>query len=369
MKRVLIVAPTLPPSNSPEALLAWRLVNALAEAQYEIKLLTGAHTYSAFPEFHPHIEIAQSFRHWSIFELIQVFPQIIQWRPQIIHLIPPQKLTLMWKTLPHMIKAYGHQLSIKVLSSFWQIPIELSGPYLSANDMITVANRGQMHHFSSNCRSEPRMELLGLINDQFAFRPTDQILPDNFTPFLFVPGSLKEYNDPNASLEVCLEILQKNPAWRIASSFSPSDLGFRREQEWRLRIKQSRLSGRWYFTGPLNFAQTSQIVHQASAVLTAHMKHESSLLPFLFQASQKSGRALILNSLQVEFDSFPWVHGQNALISTRRARDQLSDLQKLIDRKDISLAIESSLKELSRKNHFIFSDHATNILSRIYQSL
>ncbi|MCB0385855.1 MAG: hypothetical protein KDD43_10725, partial [Bdellovibrionales bacterium] len=143
MARVLLVTPNLPPSPEPESLLAWRLANTLAESQHQVKILTGPHHYAEFPEFHSRVEVLQIFKRWSLLELPRIFPLWLQWRPEVLHLLPPPRPKPLWYSLPMTPGAFPMLPRPRVIASFWRLP-ERGWVFQSAAlDAVTVANENQ----------------------------------------------------------------------------------------------------------------------------------------------------------------------------------------------------------------------------------
>jgi hypothetical protein len=364
--RVVLIAPSLPPSPDPEALLAWRLANSLAECQHEIKLLTGKHPYQLFPQFHPRVELLQIFQRWSVFEIPKILQILHQWRPEVLHLLPPPQLSPVWMSLPFTAGLMNPNKPPKVVLSFWRLPSSISKIPMHRADAITVANDTQKHILSSRPGQLPHIETLELIDSRVPFDSKSDILPDEkFCPFLFIPGNPQDHHDFEQTLSMALATLKEHSSWHIISAGSLSHFGYKREQEWQLKIRRENLTGKWYFAGDLDLTSTDQFAKLANVVLGSHLKIETAVLPIVTHACRTSGIPLILNHLQAQADPFPWAHGDNVLLSGRDGQEQIHLIGQIL--KDSQLRHKFSVRLLGLSDHNL-TDHFSNIMSRVYST-
>lgn len=366
MSRIILFSPSLPPSPEPEALLAWRLANSLAESQHEVKIVTGHHAFPQYPTFHSQVEILQAFKSWSIFELIKILPLLIQWHPQAFHLIPPPHMNTLWKLLPHLSDFFPRHDRPQVIMSFWRLPKKLHQLSLAPAKLVTVANEFQKHQLSSQAGFQPPIETLNLVNEHVPFELDAHLLPPDFSPFLLLPGSPEDYESFEQTMKVGLEILSRNPSWHIVSLLSLSSMGYRFEEKWRLKIKHRGLSSRWYFAGEMDLIKAIHLARQGDIIFGAHFRLDSPTLTLITHTCRTFGQCLILNTLQAQGDPGQWTHGENSVICQRHPDDQIAQIQRLIENPDLMKRIKNRLLETHHQESP--NDQFTNFFNRTYQS-
>lgn len=362
MARVLLVTPSLPPSPEPESLLGWRIANTLAESQHDVKVLTGQHGFEAFPEYHQRVEVLQIFRRWSLLELPRLFPLWLQWRPEVLHLLPPPRPKSLWYSLPMIPGAFPMLQRPRIVASFWRLP-ERGWMFQSATlDAVTVANQNQKHRLTSQPGAQPLVETMRLFDGRRPFSKTQDILPKGFNNYLFVPGPCGDHEAPQLPLTLISKVLPHCPNWQVVFGGSLEELGYKTSREWMSRLRSENLDQRIFFTGPLEVTQISDLIENSAAVFAASLKMDSFQTSLALQAGHTFAKPMVLNTLQATYDPYNWINGESAQVCTRQAKEMA---EKLLD----LMSNEILCKKLGRRlqgDATTVSDHAANILSRLY---
>ncbi|MCC7403418.1 MAG: glycosyltransferase family 4 protein [Bdellovibrionales bacterium] len=364
MARILLVVPSLPPAPDPESLLGWRLANLLAECQHEIKLLTGPHRHQDFPDFHSRVEVLQIFRRWSLLEVPKLFPVWFDWRPEVLHLLPPPKPKALWYSLPLVPSAFPMLPRPRVVASFWQFPRGNWMFQAATVDAVTVASESHRNRLTAQPGLQPRVETLLLFDGRRPFATKTEILPPAFDPYLFVPGPLSEHENPIDLLEILLQVFRTRPNWKVVIGGRLEDLGFKNTAEWRARWRAAALDSRIFFTGSIDLTQTFDLLEGAAAIMTATLKLESFQSTATLHAAHTFSKPILINSMQATFDPFPWLNDQSALICSRETSDIASHLESLVDEEQTRQRLRLALEGIAP----LMTDQATNVLNRLYSA-
>ena len=89
MAKIAFFIERLPPDADPISGFAYDLIRSLAEQSHEIRIYSTYVEGAPLPPRHPRIEILRPFQSWGWLEIPRVLPLLMEFRPDVFHLIQP----------------------------------------------------------------------------------------------------------------------------------------------------------------------------------------------------------------------------------------------------------------------------------------
>jgi glycosyltransferase involved in cell wall biosynthesis len=370
----------LTPDADPVAGFAFELIRSLADQQHEIRVFSTYREGFDLPEKHPRIEIIRPFRSWSWLELPKVLPLLLDFQPDILHLIQPrgealQGLTNAMSALTGFAPLLGRPV---IVSSFYDLRDENLKNHrmlLLASDAITVSNEPQLRligKYVASVGRSPRISVLPVPGRAFSQQLNR---PDTLTrvvesgdPWIFVPGDLSEHRE--------LELLFREFARAL---YEKTDLNLvigggwggtkipSRERHSLMRIfDEFSVGNRVVLTGPQSFETERWCLMKATFSFTASLPSETLGLQRVLREALEVAAPLMMSDEQAHLDALSWEHGENALIVSREPGVWSKAILKALHDPSHLERIRLRLPEFSRAEAI---DQPGNVMSRIYASI
>ena len=99
MARIAFFTERLPAGGASQetdaiASFSYELMSSLADQQHEVSVYTTYREDEAGPPSHPRLRVLRPFRRWGWLELPRLVPILMEFQPEILHLIEPRAESL-----------------------------------------------------------------------------------------------------------------------------------------------------------------------------------------------------------------------------------------------------------------------------------
>lgn len=381
MARIAFFNERLPPDPDPISGFSYELIRSLADQQHEIRVFTTYRPNRELPPPHPRIQILQPFKNWSWLEIPRVIPILMEFRPEIIHVVESRAealhgLTNAMSTLPTLAPLLNNP---PIVTSFYDLRSDRLKKHrflLYASDAVTVSNESQLrilNEFYSLSAKKPEVVLLplpaSLSHATEGQTPSSSILETlkdlaSTRLLIFVPGDVEIHPDPVALFQALHSVLLRHPDAAVVIGGSWSGIP-RRTRRDLMRIFEPT-GDRVIFTGRLTETEEKQCLAHAKFVFLASLPPETLWLARLLRSAIETLTIPILNSDQAAVDSLSWRHRENAWITTANMKDWASSISEALSSTDVTEQMRALLSEFARREAI---DHPSNVINRLYAGL
>jgi hypothetical protein len=384
--RIAVFTEVLPPANDEIAHASFDLLRALAEQQHEIRIFS---TYYArddergqIPPTQNRIEVLRPFKNWSLFEIPRLLPLMLDFKPELIHVIHPraQMMNFGWAKLAGALPALARLNNrIPVVTSLYDRLKPAHETKLMAllrsSQLITVSHAGHQHELGLNPLLAARdIRVLPMSGFDFGAGPAGVATetPDHpgldafsaqYPNFIFVPGRLEAHQNVEGLIAHLRALALVGHGIVVGSSVSRLDIQERRQLEAALRAES--WGQRVLFTGTLSLAAEDDLLKRAWLTSLVSLPTESMSWSRYARAASRRSSPLLLTQAQVKADALTWTHDHNALIA-----QHLGDIPGLLSRLDTDAGLNDRLRAggLELASHDV-GDSPANLMSRWYTEL
>lgn len=370
------------------------LALSLADQQHEIRIFSTYRPEDELPPTRGRLEIVRPFRKWNWLEIPRLVPMLMEFQPDILHIIEPRAESLK-----------GFTNALDALIALKQMPLWTKRPALvvsffdlrekdlrshqllfQQSDAISVANEPQLELVVKALKPLKRQPLTAIvpIGGRFASSDAGETLDEwsqesilagesalnsAVSGALFIPGDIHEHRDPEKLFSALTELL-------AALENSLPDLQLVFGGGWgqtpiptRHRLMdifvRSGFGSRVRLTGPLGLKELRQHLIQARLIFTASLPAESLTPARLFRLALDSSALLLMSERQAEHDALRWLDGVNTFIT--RDSDWFENLKRVLTEPEEKLnTIRQGLQDFAREAAV---DQPGNIMSRLYSSV
>lgn len=381
MARIAFFNERLPPDPDPVSAFSYELIRSLADQQHEIRVFTTYRPDQELPPPHPRIQILQPFKNWSWLEIPRVVPILMEFRPEIIHIVEPRAealhgLTNAMSALPTLAPLLNNP---PIVTSLYDLRSDRLKKYrllLYASHAVTVSNASQLrvlNEFLPETSRKPTLALLplpaALSHSLENETPTSPILEtlkelSSKCDLIFVPGDIEIHCDPQALFQAMNSVLLQHADAIIVFGGSWNGVP-QRTRHSLMRIFENT-GDRVVFTGRLTTAEEKQCLALSKFVFLASLPLETLWLARLLRSALETFTIPILNSDQADVDSLAWRHGENAWITTVNAHDWASSILEALNANALVEQMRERLSEFTRREAI---DQPSNVINRLYAGL
>jgi hypothetical protein len=389
MARIAFFIEEIPPTEDVIATFAWDLIRSLADQQHEIRVFSTYREGGRLPEPHPRIEILRPFKRWNVLELAKLTPLLMQFRPEILHLIQPHKnaltgLTNAMSFIPTLAPLLGGPVTVASFFDLNEKSLPRHRLLLTSADALTVANELQLEVIERALARpgrarRPLVEIVPIPIAAWSHEPgsaeieVDPAAPDSDIALeglrtssenlIVVPGPLDQHFDPVFTLELVARCLLDQPQAQAVLlggwATVPMRLRHAAERKWH----EAGVGSRAALTGPLAEEEETLWIHRATCVLIAPFDETRLSFTRVLRASQRASAALVLSNEQARLDPIAWRDSENALVRPRTKLDLAEAVRRLLRDSELRARLQDNIEEFSRAG---VVDHPGNIISRLY---
>lgn len=383
--RIAFFTERLPPDEDPISAFSYELMRSLAEQQHEIRVFSTYREGDALPPALPRLEILRPFRRWNWFELPRVIPILMQFRPDILHVIQPRAealegFTNAMSALPGLAPLSGRPSIVTSVYDLRPESLKAQRALLLASDAVTAPTQPQLEMikaYAEKFRHHPAMTLLPVSGDTCSSGasvsangndPTsssDALLDfmERHPKTIFVPGDISELRSVSDLFTTLAELTHRIPGSAVVFGGGWGSLGPLKRHELMARFEQRRVGSRVFISGPLTEHGERTCLKRAFIVFTAPLPEESLRLMRVLRNALTASALLIMSRRQAQLDSLPWRDREQALLTEESAIDWSPRLAEALSSDEIGPMIRRRLPEFARLE---VSDQPGNIMSRLY---
>jgi glycosyltransferase involved in cell wall biosynthesis len=379
--------PTADCSDSdPVAGFAYELIRSLADQQHDIRVFSTYREGAELPESHPRIQIARPFRSWSWLELPKILPMLLEFQPDVLHLIQPrgealQGFTNAMSALPGFAPLIGRPV---IVSSFYDLRDENLKNHrmlLLTSDAITVSNEPQLRLIGKYIASVGRSSKILILPVPGRALTTEKDAPleadrpealmrtaSAGTPWIFVPGDVSDQREPKFLFREFARALYEESSLNlvIGGGWGRSKIPARERHAMMRIFDEFGVGNRVLLTGPLSIEVERWCLMKASFSFTAALPAEALGLQRVLREALEVAAPLMLSDEQAHLDALSWSHGENSLIVRREFGLWSDAILKAIRQPALLEHIRLRLPEFSRSEAV---DQPGNVMSRIYAGI
>lgn len=390
MARVAFFAERLPPDADPIATFSFELMRALAEQQHDVRVFSTFREGAEMPPSHPRLEILRPFRKWSWLELPRLIPLVLEFQPQIIHIIQPRAeaiagFTNAMSALPSLAPLAGRA---SVITSFYDLHeknVQSHRMLFSTSDLVTVTNEPQrdlVSNFTAKFKRQPITEILPvpgftLSSETTALVTDDEIIQadpaENIRSFLdqhqeliFVPGDIDLHRAPETLFETLATLLEAFPKTGILFGGGWGSIRSLKRRELMSILERRHLGSRVLLSGPLSNETELLCLRHARIVFTASLPPESLGLMRTLRGAIAVAAVPVLSPDQADLDSLPWQDRRHAFITGAAPHSWGEALSDALGSSELLESIRRTLPEFARHQAL---DQPGNVMSRLYARL
>ncbi len=388
MARIAFFTERLPPDDDPISGFAYDLMHSLADQGHEIRIYSTYVEGAQLPPRHPRIEVLRPFRSWSWLEIPRLLPLMMEFRPEVLHLIQPRaEARRAMSLLPAMGHLLGRPAIVSSLYDFLDRDLSSHRWLLTASDAITVSNEPQrelladfLTSLNRSKKSLPRHSQIHTLPIPIVSRhnlnsETQNLVSETLSTFLtaafdtdliFVPGDVAEHRDPQALFQALTRFLLEHPEALVVLGGGWGRTAQRTRHKLMETFNSAGVGPRVLLTGPLNSEAERLCLARARVVFIASLALESIGLTRVLREALEAGAPLIMNHSQANADALNWKNDENSLLVDNDPTQWSAVISRAITSPHIVDRIRSRLPEFIRREAV---DQPGNVISRIYAQI
>ena len=400
MARIAFFAERLPPDPDPIAGFSFELMCNLADQQHDVRIFSTFLDDQPAPPVRPRVEILRPFRRWNWFEFLRIVPVLLEYRPEIIHVIQPRAETLQGLTnalslLPGFVPLVGKPA---LVASFYDLRRESLRTHrllLATSEAVTVLNRAQLDLVESFYDRMPRRRPLTALLPVFGGtddalgegpQPMDLVEDDNggfesrrlpvpiaspgsealgkfiasARKLIFVPGDVDAHRDPAVLFRALAGALAEDREAAVLFGGGWGRIKPLERQSLMASFDHGGLGARVFIAGPLTGAQEKACFAAAHVAFAASLPVESLHLTRVLRLALASSVPLVMSRAHADHDPLSW--DERAFVAEEPS-DWRNALSEALSSDESVRRIRSELPEFARNEVL---DQPGNVMSRVY---
>ncbi len=394
MARITFLIERLPPHQDPIGQMAYSLILQLAEQQHQVQIYTTYRDGDDLPPHHPRIEILRPLRKWNWLEVPRLLAMMIDFKPEILHVIDPhaealEGYTNALRAVPGFVPLMNRP---KLALSFFDVHAKRLDQLkflTAAADLVTVSNHAQLQTMRDACAEihfTPQIRLLPAPAHRSTHLPqsahstyggtqssnamTETSPLETFIAchhdFCFVPGELDLHSDLENALKLFSRLLNRFEKTALLLGGGWGSIGSIRRRTLMRIIEDSNIGARVFISGPMS--ASDELLAFRACRFASFLSLPDGTLAFTqsLQRGLLSEAVFVLNQSQVDRDALPWRDGETAIICSTHYGDWEATFTRLLESDSALLRIRNGLKDFAREQTL---DQPGNIMSRWYQEL
>lgn len=394
MARLAFFTERLPPANDPIARFSYELIQSLADQQHDVRVFSTYREGEDLPPAHPRIEIIRPFKHWSWLELPRLLPLLLEFRPEILHLIQPRAEALGGMTnamsgLAGFVPLLGGPA---VVTSFYDLrdgDLRTHRIILHSSDVVTVSTDPQLSLLQRHLERISRATKISVLpvpavgvqrdsmTESASLPPQNGIhvalapesvlsLQAKFPDWIFIPGDVSEHFAADRLFDEIGKTLRQCPDVAIVIGGGWGSIPIRTRHALMKQLETQPLGARLLLTGPVEPEAERWLLANSRVTFLASLPAESLGLARILRLGLEVSAPLILSEEQALTDALSWRHGENAVIAGAGPRDWSRAMIESLTVSNVLDEIRARLPEFSRAEAV---DQPANVMSRLYAEL
>lgn len=381
MARIAFFTERLPPDQDPISRFAFDIILSLADQGHEVCVLSTYYPEQDLPPSHPRIELLRPFRKWGWTELPRVIPILLQFKPEIIHVIQPHAesvrgLTSAMNAIPGLAKIVG---SPKLISTFYDLQpdtLKKSRPLLLMSDAITVSDLQQKETLEielAKFKRKPEIFIISVPSSSPSNSSSSERKSENLErifaegkSFVFVPGAINSHRHLPELFRALSEALSSYPEFQVLFGGGWGAIPPLRRRDLMNEFEKRGVGGLVRITGPLSEEEERICLAHAHLVFAASLDADSIENTRLTRMALAAGAPLAVARKDSEKDAIPWRHGENAWILEDEPFSWTQDLTNALGSVEALEKIRRTLPDFARLETV---DRPGNLMSRAYARL
>ncbi len=380
MGRIAFFTERLPPDDDPISTFSYDLIKNLADQQHEVRVFSTYREGSQLPETRSRIEILRPFKRWNWLELPKAIPLLVDFQPDVIHLVQPRAEALGgWTNAMSVLPTFSSLLGRPaVVASFYDLREEklpMHRTLLLSSDVVTVSNRPQLELLENFYRLQAKRPVTAIVpvpshqievgDDAYSER-NDEFLRnfiDSRPKTIFVPGDLDEHCNVEILFETLSEMLTRFPEASVIFGGGWGDIPPIKRHQLMAVFERARAGERVLLSGPLSSSGLLLCLGRSQVVLLASLATTSLKLTQVLSEAVSSGAVLIFTEEQSLLAALPWRDRQNAFIVGRDVHSWSTAMAEALTSHELVQLIRSRLPDFARAEGL---DLPANTMSRLY---
>lgn len=370
MARIAFFTESLPPQSDIIAEFSYDLIRSLADQQHEIRVFSTYRDGQELPPAHPRIEVLRPFQSWSWLEIPRILPLLIDFRPELIHIVQPRAEALKGFTnamsaLPSLKLVLGQPVFVTSFYDLRRSLLKTHNLLLRASDAVTVSNSSQQELLSSVLTRAAHIVPIPsstASGEAQADSNLEQFVDDG--QVIFVPGDVGDHENIEELFSTLNSVLGKHPDSKVV--FGGGWGSVHAKLRHVLLRPFAERGSRILITGQLTPNEERLCLRKAHVVFTASLPPESMSLARIFREALKEAAPLLMTLSQSSLDGLNWRNGESALLTTDLPGDWLEALTEALSPTSEIAKVRENLPEFSRIEAI---DLPGNVMSRLYAEL
>lgn len=373
--------------TDPIAGFSFDLMVSLADQQHDVSVYTTYREQEREAATHPRLRVLRPFKKWGWLEIPRLIPILMEFQPEIVHLIEPRAETLSGLTnamgaIPSFAPLIGRP---RVIVSFYDLrrdDLTAHRQILMAADLVTVSTRQQVKIIEDWLRERGRpakTEMVPLPSRSLRPRPVGDDEPTNasVSPFLerflaedgaliLVPGDISDHLEPERLFGLLAETLRLRPETRVLLAGGWGRTPVAKRPALMAAFERAGVGARVLMSGPLTAEAESRCLERARLVFMASLRGESLSLARWNREALEARTPVVLSRHQCELDPLPWRDRETAFLVDDDGREWGATLNEALENEDLLRAIRARLVDFARSE---VVDQPGNKMSRLYAEL
>lgn len=384
MARIAFFTEHLPPDDDPISHFSFDLIQMLAEQGHEIRVYSTYRPGEELPSHHPRIQILRPFKSWSWLEIPRLMPLLLDFQPDVFHIIQPRLealkgLTNAMTALPPVARLFGKAAVVSSLYDVLERDLKNYRWLLLASDAITVVNDPQrelLEKFLEQNKPPRKPQLITLPIttaspagdhvDPSLMSETLRVFLDSSHEVIFVPGEISEHRETEALFHVLTAGLITDPRSVVVFGGGWGRIPPHERHELMRIFESAHAGARILVTGPLDAVTERLCLARARVVFLASLAVESLGLTRILRQALGVGAPMIMSVSQAKSDALNWQDEENALIVSDSHFEWTEILKRVLLSDEMIDRIRSQLPEFTRVEAL---DLPGNAISRIYAEI
>jgi hypothetical protein len=362
MARIAFFIEQLPPHADDISTFAYELIRSLADQHHDIRIFSTYHEKKLLPKSHPRIEILRPFQTWSWLEALRVIPLLMEFRPEILHLIQPSKK--MTKLVPRLATKWLDRPSIlSLFELFEEAQFQEYVALAKASTLVSVRHEKQKQFLIRNGVAAAKIHILPLNQRPSSGYSKPELQSglttflEQFPTFFYLPGPLHESE--------FLSFLPEKPFYGVVVGGALSQLPLKEREQFQSALQKKGWGARIFFTGEPSPELEFELLKKARGVLGLGLRSDSLSFLRLLRAALQAPAALVLSKEQASFDPLPWRHAENVWLYDSVEGPKRA-IQILLETESTHETLRQGALELGYRQA---SDDPGNLLSRLYADM
>lgn len=386
MGRIAFFTESLPPDEDPISTFSYDLVKTLADQQHEVRVFSTYLEGQALPPSHSRIEVVRPFRNWSWLELPKMIPLLLDFQPEVIHLIQPRAAALSGWTnamaaLPSFAPLMGRPAIVASFFDLHEQRLNEQRLLLLASDVVTVSNQPQLellNQFYSVHRKRPddHRPLSAVVPISTSLiKLRDDSSRDNFVrsfvsqngQTVFIPGQVDEQSDPLGLFSLLAEILATNATATVVFGGGWGNIPQRTRHQFISKFENADAGARVLISGPLDEETLRFCLAKSTITILSSLSITSLRLTQVLSEGLACAAVLAITPNQSLLAAIPWKDRENVFLVGGPEKDWKHSLgvaiQEALGSKDLVNRIRAHLPDFVRAEGL---DQPANTMSRLY---